>query len=122
MWPGEQPPAGGPNPRPDPYVQPGFHQPDPYAQQPAAPWNAPTVTAPAPGGGGGCASDDDKDGANENTVRLQDAGRRSGVLIVLRRQGGRRGGPGHHDPENHGHRAGVPARRVLIRYVSDKGW
>ncbi|WP_327313445.1 hypothetical protein [Streptomyces sp. NBC_01235] len=57
MWPGEQPPTGGPNPRaqqPNPYQQPGYHQPGPYGQQPAAPWNVPTVTAPpAPGGGGG---------------------------------------------------------------------
>ncbi|MCX4760425.1 hypothetical protein OG562_05460 [Streptomyces sp. NBC_01275] len=75
MWPGERPPTGGPNPQlpqnsqhspssqgaqnpqpaqPNPYLQPGFQQPNPYGQQPAAPWNAPTVTAaPPPGDSGG---------------------------------------------------------------------
>jgi hypothetical protein len=53
MWPGEHPPAGGQNPQPNPYRQPGFQQPDPYAQQQTAPWNAPTVTAAPPPGGGG---------------------------------------------------------------------
>lgn len=48
------PPAGGQNPQPNPYRQPGFQQPNPYAQQQTAPWNAPTVTAgPPPGDGGG---------------------------------------------------------------------
>ncbi|MFJ8192879.1 hypothetical protein ACIQ8D_24420 [Streptomyces sp. NPDC096094] len=55
MWPGEQPPAGGPDPRqPDPYQQPGHQQQQPYAGQQPASWNAPTVTAaPPPGGGPG---------------------------------------------------------------------
>ncbi|GAA3999294.1 hypothetical protein GCM10022384_52950 [Streptomyces marokkonensis] len=61
MWPGEQSPTGGPDPRqpgppqPNPYRQPGYqqHQPDAGRQQPA-PWNAPTVTAaPPPGQGPG---------------------------------------------------------------------
>ncbi|MEV5813726.1 hypothetical protein [Streptomyces mutabilis] len=70
MWPGQQPPAGGPDPQqPGPYRQSGHqaHQPhggpNPYAgaaphpgQQPAAPWQAPAFTGgPPPGGrsGGG---------------------------------------------------------------------
>lgn len=71
MWPEEQPPGGGRGPhnqrspehgeQPNPYQQPGYHQPgygqpNPY-QQPPAPWNAPTVppstTAPPPPGDGG---------------------------------------------------------------------
>ncbi|MBD0421506.1 hypothetical protein H0H10_20490 [Streptomyces sp. TRM S81-3] len=49
MWPGEQSPTGSPHPQqPDPYRQHG-----PYAGQPPAPWNAPTVTAPPPPSGGG---------------------------------------------------------------------
>ena len=54
MWPGEQSPTGGPDPRqPNPYRQPGYQQPPPYAgQQPFAPWNAPTVTSGGPPGRG----------------------------------------------------------------------
>ncbi|MFA3878790.1 hypothetical protein ABS735_34980 [Streptomyces sp. MMCC 100] len=54
MWPGEQSPTGGPDPRqPDPYQQPGYRQPPPYAgQQPPGPWNAPTVTSGGPSGRG----------------------------------------------------------------------
>jgi len=81
MWPGEQPPRGGPNPQqyagggqPNPYQQPGYQQtdyqqpgfqqpgyqqPNPYQQQPG-PWNAPTVPAdpppPPPTGGSGSGS------------------------------------------------------------------
>jgi len=55
MWPGEQPAAGGPDPRqPNPYQQPGYQQQPPYAGQRPASWNAPTVTAaPPPGRGPG---------------------------------------------------------------------
>lgn len=72
MWPEEQPPGGGRSPQnqrspeygeqPNPYLQPGYHQPghqqpDPY-HQPPGPWNVPTVpatttAAPPPGDGGG---------------------------------------------------------------------
>ncbi|MFE6158253.1 hypothetical protein ACFQ7F_04950 [Streptomyces sp. NPDC056486] len=48
MWPGEQQPGGGQNQQPNPYQQPGYHQP--------AAWNAPTVPGgmpPAPQGNGG---------------------------------------------------------------------
>ncbi|MFE0803481.1 hypothetical protein [Streptomyces sp. NPDC058812] len=52
MWPGEQPPAGGPAPRqPNPYQQPGHQRQQPYAGQQSAPWDAPTVTAAPPPGG-----------------------------------------------------------------------
>ncbi|WP_217169844.1 hypothetical protein [Streptomyces sp. AC512_CC834] len=59
MWPGEQSPTGGPDPRqPNPYQQPGYQQPgyqqQPYAdQRQPAPWNAPTVTSSGPDGSGG---------------------------------------------------------------------
>ncbi|MEV6838094.1 hypothetical protein AB0N17_26880 [Streptomyces sp. NPDC051133] len=53
MWPGEQSPGGGQDPRqppvghqPNPYQQPGYHQPNPY-QQPQ-PWAAPTQRTGAP--------------------------------------------------------------------------
>ncbi|KPC70586.1 hypothetical protein ACIP29_22735 [Streptomyces coelicoflavus] len=55
MWPGEQSPTGGPDPRqqqPNPYQQPGYHQPPPAGQQPPAPWNAPTVASGGPSGEG----------------------------------------------------------------------
>ncbi|MEU2586921.1 hypothetical protein ABZ612_29000 [Streptomyces avermitilis] len=64
MWPGEQPTGGGQNPQqsadgtpPNPYQQPGYHQTNPYGQQPQPPsqpqpqpqpWNAPTQPAGAP--------------------------------------------------------------------------
>ncbi|WP_328656460.1 hypothetical protein [Streptomyces sp. NBC_00334] len=54
MWPGEQSPTGGPDPRqPNPYRQPGYQQHQPYAgqQQPAA-WQAPTVAPAGPPGRG----------------------------------------------------------------------
>ncbi|MFJ5265410.1 hypothetical protein ACIQAC_33585 [Streptomyces sp. NPDC088387] len=52
---GEQPPAGGPDPRhqqPNPYLQPGYQQPGPYGagQQPQGDWNSPGAP---PGGGPG---------------------------------------------------------------------
>ena len=51
MWPGQQPPGGGQNPQDqqpspsgqNPYQQPGYQQPNPYAQQ--ASWDAPTMPA-----------------------------------------------------------------------------
>ncbi|MFD7567682.1 hypothetical protein ACFV7O_31285 [Streptomyces tendae] len=54
MWPGEQSSTGGPDPRqPNPYRQPGYQQPQPYAgQQQRAPWNASTVTSGGPAGRG----------------------------------------------------------------------
>ncbi|MFL9653965.1 hypothetical protein ACJ7VE_09650 [Streptomyces sp. PB17] len=60
MWPGEQSPTGGPDPRqPNPYRQPGYQQqpPHPAQQQPYAgqqptPWNAPTVPSGGPAGRG----------------------------------------------------------------------
>src|SRR3954463_7513135 len=56
MWPGEQQPGGGANPHPhNPYRQPGYQQPNPYAgQQPPAHRTAPIVgpPPPVPGGGG----------------------------------------------------------------------
>ncbi|MFJ6066605.1 hypothetical protein ACIQHU_26615 [Streptomyces tendae] len=54
MWPGEQSSTGGPDPRqPNPYRQPGYQQPQPYAgQHQPAPWNAPTVPSGGPAGRG----------------------------------------------------------------------
>ncbi|MFI2412756.1 hypothetical protein [Streptomyces sp. NPDC018947] len=52
MWPGEQPPTGGQNPRRNnPYQRPG-HRHHPSHQGGPAPWDAPTVTAGPPAGGG----------------------------------------------------------------------
>ncbi|MFI5686993.1 hypothetical protein [Streptomyces sp. NPDC051636] len=59
MWPGEQQPGDGTSPQHNnPYQQPGYRQPNPYAgqhPQAPAPWTAPTAVPPAPqpGGGGG---------------------------------------------------------------------
>lgn len=55
MWPGQQPPGDGPNQRPNanPYRQPGYQQPNPYAQQPWDGPTTPTAPTPPPGGGGG---------------------------------------------------------------------
>ncbi|MFF9278202.1 hypothetical protein [Streptomyces griseosporeus] len=53
MWPGQQQPTGGTDPRqPNPYQRPGHHQADPYARQQPPPRQAPTVAA-APAGDGG---------------------------------------------------------------------
>ncbi|WSQ07621.1 hypothetical protein OG604_07590 [Streptomyces sp. NBC_01231] len=61
MWPGQQPPGGGQDPHQqpadgNPYQQPGYQQPNPYAQQQPPAWNVPTVpdgaSAPGPSGGG----------------------------------------------------------------------
>ncbi|MFF9286347.1 hypothetical protein [Streptomyces griseosporeus] len=52
MWPGQQQPTGGTDPRqPNPYQRPGHHQADPYARQQPPPWQAPVAAAPAGDGG-----------------------------------------------------------------------
>ncbi|KOU62008.1 membrane protein [Streptomyces sp. MMG1533] len=55
MWPGEQPPGGGQNPQQNPaegnpYQQPGYRQPNPYARQ-QPPWDAPPAPPGPPDGG-----------------------------------------------------------------------
>ncbi|WKX07367.1 hypothetical protein [Streptomyces sp. NL15-2K] len=56
MWPGQQSPGDGQNPQHqpaggNPYQQPGYQQPNPYAQQPPPAWDAPTASGGPPGGG-----------------------------------------------------------------------
>ncbi|MFD5709449.1 hypothetical protein ACFWHW_03490 [Streptomyces pharetrae] len=94
MWPGEQPPTGGPNPRDpqggpqgNPYRQPGYQQPTRYGSRapqasavPPAPsgpasWNAPTLPATAPGGDGRGA----RDGRRTKAVAIGSA---AGVVVA----------------------------------------